>query len=71
MSATVTRLRAPSQNRDADYWQARCTECGWGSGGMHSNRTVEGRSLAERDAADHNGARHRPKAHLDHLVSTP
>lgn len=53
-TATVKRHKAPSGNRDNDYFQAVCS-CEW-SGGMHSNRTVEGRSLAERDRDDHAGA---------------
>lgn len=52
MTATVKRYSAPSGNRDADYFYAECTPCQW-KGGMHSNRTVEGRTLAERDAAQH------------------
>lgn len=58
---TVKRHRAPSGNRDADYFQAVCT-CGWPGGGVHSNRTVEGRRLAERDAADHQAAQHPSQA---------
>lgn len=50
--ATVIRHRAPSGNRDADYFQATCT-CGWEAAGFHPNRTVEGRRLAERDAEQH------------------
>lgn len=57
MTATAKRHRAPSGNRDADYWYASCPVCNW-QGAYHPNRTVEGRSLAERDAASHNRARH-------------
>lgn len=60
-TATVRRYRAPSGNRDADYFSAECDACPWKSSGFHSNRTVEGRTLAERDAADHNAARHAAK----------
>lgn len=48
----VERWHAPSGNRDHDRWFAVCLICGW-SGVMHSNRTIEGRRLAERDAAQH------------------
>lgn len=48
----VKRHPAPSGNRDSDYFQAVCGGCGW-SGGMHSNRTIEGRGLADRDDAGH------------------
>lgn len=58
MSAAALRLPAPSGNRDADYFRASCSSCGWESKALYSNRTVEGRALAERDAADHNKARH-------------
>ena len=51
MSATVVRYKAPSGNRDNDYFYAECP-CGW-TGAYHSNRTVEGRRLAERDARLH------------------
>lgn len=51
MTTTVTRLRAPSGNRDNDYFQPTCT-CGW-KGATHSNRTIEGRRLAHRDAEAH------------------
>lgn len=51
MTATVTRHRAPSGNRDNDYWYATCT-CGW-RGAMNPNRTIEGRRLADRDARQH------------------
>lgn len=57
MTAYVNRLWAPSGNRDADHFQATCLACGW-TGAAHSNRTVEGRGLAERDTAQHNDARH-------------
>jgi hypothetical protein len=56
-TAEARRLHAPSGNRDNDYWQAECS-CGWTSSAVHSNRTVEGRALADRDAADHMAARH-------------
>lgn len=52
MNATVQRHRAPSGNRDNDYFHAVCPTCGW-TGAYHPNRTVEGRRLAERDAAQH------------------
>ncbi len=55
--ATVIRLHAPSGNRDADYWQAQCSACAWLSA-SYPNRTVEGRKLADRAAAEHNRARH-------------
>ena len=55
--AHVVRIRAKSGNRDNDHFQAQCFVCPW-EGGVHSNRTVEGRTLAERDAASHNRARH-------------
>lgn len=55
-AATVKRHPAPSGNRYADYFRPECP-CGW-RGAFHSNRTIEGRKLAERDAADHNRARH-------------
>lgn len=51
-TATVTRHRAPSGNRDADSFAATCERCGW-TGASHSNRTIEGKSLAERDAQQH------------------
>lgn len=57
-AATTRRLSAPSGNRDSDYFRAECGACGWIALAMHSNRTVEGRRLADRDAADHNRARH-------------
>lgn len=51
-TATAVRISAPSGNRDNDYWQAQCSSCSW-KGSSHSNRTVEGKSLAERDAEQH------------------
>jgi len=51
MGAEVRRLAAASGNRDNDYFRAQCS-CGW-KGSPHSNRTVEGRRLAERDARNH------------------
>lgn len=51
-TATVRRIAAPSGNRDSDRFQATCP-CGWTAAAAHSNRTTEGRTLAERDAADH------------------
>lgn len=51
--ATVKRLRAPSGDRDHDRFQAVCGSCGWQCNALHSNRTVEGRTLAERDAREH------------------
>ena len=50
--ARVKRHRAPSGNRDADYFQPVCEACGW-EGASYSNRTVEGRTLAEKHAAEH------------------
>lgn len=58
MPATVRRIFAPSGNRDADYFQAVCPEHPSWISGTHSNRSVEGRSLADRDRDDHNAARH-------------
>jgi hypothetical protein len=49
--ATVKRLPAPSGNRDSDYFQPVCA-CGW-QGALHSNRTVEGRTIAQRAASEH------------------
>jgi len=51
--ATVERYRAPSGNRDEDRFRAVHAACGWRSLGWHSNRTIEGRGLAERDAREH------------------
>ena len=51
-TAAVERLRAPSGNTDHDHFRAGCSQCGW-KGSPHSNRTVEGRRLAERDASQH------------------
>ena len=51
MSARIERVRARSGNPDADYFRAICP-CGW-KGAVHSNRTIEGRRLAERDARGH------------------
>ena len=50
--ARVVRLSAPSGNRDADHFRPTCPHCGW-SGVHYSNRTIEGRRLAERDAERH------------------
>lgn len=52
MNATVKRLRSASGNRDHDYFQPQCSTCNW-KGAPYSNRTVEGRTLAERDAEQH------------------
>jgi len=52
MTASVERYSAPSGNRDADMFRATCA-CGWKSLAWHSNRTIEGRALAERDATEH------------------
>lgn len=49
--ARLVRISAPSGDRDADRWQGQCP-CGW-KGAAHSNRTVEGRSLGERDVREH------------------
>lgn len=51
--AEVERYRAPSRNRDEDRFRAVHPACGWRSLAWHSNRTVEGRRLAERDAREH------------------
>lgn len=51
-TATVERYHAPSGNRDADYFKAVCLVCNW-QGVLYSNRTVEGRACARRDAAQH------------------
>ena len=53
MTATVDRYRTPSGNRDEDRFRAVCTACGWKSLAWYSNRTIEGRRLAERDAKEH------------------
>lgn len=53
VTATVTRLTAPSGNPDADRFQAACAACGWVDPALYSNRTVEGRRLAHRDAEQH------------------
>lgn len=52
-TATVDRYRTPSGNRDEDRFRAICAACGWKSLAWYSNRTVEGRRLAERDAKEH------------------
>lgn len=58
MPATVKRHKAPSGNPDADRFQALCAEHpGWITA-AHSNRTVEGKSLAERDRVEHNRFAH-------------
>lgn len=54
ITATVKRVPAPSGNRDADYFQPVCV-CGW-QGANYSNRTIEGRQLAAKHAADHHHA---------------
>lgn len=51
-TATAVRIKAPSGNRDNDHWQAACGACPW-KGALYSNRTVEGRTLADRDATGH------------------
>ena len=43
----------PSGNTDNAMWYGKCT-CGWQSV-MHSNRTAEGRMLADRDITYHKG----------------
>jgi len=53
MTATVERYRTPSGNRDEDRFRAVCAGCSWRALGWHSNRTIEGRALAERDATQH------------------
>lgn len=50
--AFVSRIPAPSGNTDNDHFRAGCT-CGWLGTAFYSNRTVEGRRLARRDADDH------------------
>ena len=57
MTAIVVRYGASSGNRDHDYFRPECGECGW-TGAMYSNRTIEGRQLANRDAVDHNTTHH-------------
>lgn len=52
-AARIERYRAPSGNRDEDRFRAVCDSCDWKSPAWHSNRTIEGRTLAERDAQDH------------------
>lgn len=52
-AATVRRVAAKSGNRDNDYFQARCAACGWQDPAYYNNRTVEGRRLAQRNAAEH------------------
>jgi len=47
----AVRIPAPSGNRDSDHWQAQCP-FGW-KGALHSNRTIEGRRLAAREAQEH------------------
>ena len=51
-TARVVRLSAPSGNRDNDYFQPQCDACNW-HGASYSNRTIEGRELADRDARQH------------------
>ena len=51
-TARVVRLSAPSGNRDNDYFQPQCDTCNW-HGASYSNRTIEGRELADRDARQH------------------
>lgn len=51
--ATAVRIPAKSGNRDNDYWQAKCGDCGWVDPALYSNRTIEGRELAQRNAAEH------------------
>ena len=51
-TARVVRLLAPSGNSDYDYFCPRCDACNW-HGASYSNRTIEGRQLAERDARRH------------------
>lgn len=48
----MRRIAAPSGNRDADYFQPACASCQW-KGAHYSNRDVEGRRLAARDADRH------------------
>lgn len=51
--AVAVRLPAQSGNHDNDYWQAQHAACGWKDTARYSNRTIEGRTLAERNAAEH------------------
>ena len=51
-TTTVKRIAAPSGNRDNDYLRPECFTCGW-RGALYSNRTVEGRTLADRHASVH------------------
>ena len=44
--AVVQRIRSKSGDRDYDYFQGQCSVCPW-EGAYHSNRTVEGRTLAD------------------------
>lgn len=53
LATNVDRYRAPSGNRDEDRFRATCPDCGWKSLAWHSNRTIEGRKVAEREAAQH------------------
>lgn len=57
---SVVRVRAKSGNPDNDRFRAVC-KCGWG-GAFYSNRTVEGRHLAKRDADQHRCSYHRDPA---------
>lgn len=57
-TARADRIRSASGDRDYDYWQATCDACPWQALAMHSNRTIEGRRLAERDANEHNAEYH-------------
>lgn len=59
--SNVKRHAAPSGNRDNDWFQAECS-CDWKSQALHSNRTIEGYELAERDARDHTSASNRRPA---------
>lgn len=49
--AAAVRIPGNSGNRDYDHFQPQCS-CGW-RGALYSNRTIEGRRLAARDASQH------------------
>lgn len=52
-TASIERYHAPSGNRDNDKFRGTCAVCPWTGTVWHSNRTVEGRQMAQRDAEDH------------------
>lgn len=49
---------------DAAYFRGACT-CGWHAVAWNSNRTVEGRRLAARDARDHVAAATRARCTVE------